>query len=157
MFKNKAFLAALTALVIVGLTACGGGSSSGGGSGGPAPTAFAGRYEGGFSVTIQGITQSTALIITVGPMGLVTIYLPNVTPSACVANTQPNSPYLAGNRIGFSGSGSCFDPNLGTCQVSIKGQIVFSAGNAVGDGTFHFVCPAGTFDGTLGIGAKKVS
>lgn len=143
---------------VLGLTACGGGSSSGGAQGGPAPTAFAGTYEGQMTFSAQGFTEATAAVIVVDPMGRVTLDLPNEDPAECIVDPTPTSPFLAGDRINFSESGTCFDPELGgTCELSIEGQVLFSTTNAVGDGTFQIMCPVGNLNGTLGIGATKVS
>lgn len=144
-------------LSVAALTACGGGSSSGGSQGGPAPTAFAGRYEGAFSVSFQGQTDSTPAVITVDSMGLVNIELPGAAEAACVIDPTPGTPFLVGNRIAFDVTGTCFEPSLGgTCDVRMAGEVVFSTTSAVGNGPFNVKCPAGNFDVTWGIGANKV-
>lgn len=146
-------------LSILGLTACGGGSSSSGATqGGPAPTAFAGTYNGQFSVNAQGFTESTRVIIAVSDMGRVALDFPDTQPAACVTEPSPTTPFLAGDRIGIVVRGSCFSPELGgTCEVELEGEIVFSRTDAVGNGPFRLRCPNGNFDITWGIGATKIS
>lgn len=140
------------------LTACGGGSSSSGASqAGPAPTQFAGTYQGEFVENIAGVGQATTpVVITVTSNGRVILNTGN-NPATCIAQSA-GTPFLEGNRIRLSLSGSCFIPGVGTCQVSLQGEIVFSATNAVGSGTEQISCPGfGTFNGTWGLGATRVS
>lgn len=145
---------------ILGLTACGGGSSSGASQGGPAPTAFAGTYQGQFTETLSAGGQSAS---GSGPVELVVrndgrLFINTGDETLSCVGESAGTPFLAGNRIDLSLSGSCFVPGVGTCDVFLNGEIVFSATNAVGDGTERLVCPNfGTINGTWGIGAQKVS
>lgn len=140
----------------LGVVACGGGSSSGGGTqGGPAPTAFAGKYQGAFTATVQGQTGAVPIIVTVAPNGLVNFYAP--TTAQCVIDGADGTPFLAGNRVAISVSGRCFLPNLGTCHVSLHLELTFSTINVVGQGNETLSCPAGSATAQLGLGAKKVS
>lgn len=141
--------------VLLVLTACGGGSSSSGASqGGPAPTAFAGTYQGQFTARAQGVSVTENVVITVTPNGRV--ILDTESEAACVGEPD-GTPFLVGDRVRFSGSGSCFIAGVGTCNVVVEGEIRFSATNAIGQGTERIDCPGITVVPSWGIGATKVS
>lgn len=147
-------------LSVIGLTACGGGSSSGASQGSPAPTAFAGTYQGQFTETLQAGGQSPS---NSGPVEVVVrndgrVFINTGDNAASCIGESAGTPFLAGNRIDLSLEGSCFVPGVGTCDVILNGEIVFSQTNAVGEGTERLVCPnIGTVNGTWGIGVNKVS
>ena len=142
--------------MMVGLTACGGGSSSGASQAGPAPSAFAGTYNGQMTFSAQGVSGTEPIAITVSRVGKVTIITPPSS-GACIRDASPGTPYLAGSRINIGGSGSCYLPGLGTCDVSLQGQLRFSSSNAVGGGDMDIVCPGKPrLTITFGIGATKV-
>lgn len=142
-------------LAILALAACGGGSSSGGGSqGGPAPTAFAGTYQGQFTVTAPGVSDTRGVVITVAANGRVDIETEGA--ADCVGEAS-GTPFLVGNRLVISNSGSCFLPGIGTCEVLVQGELQFSVTTAIGDGTGRLTCPGDAVNVNWGIGATKVS
>ena len=129
------------------LVGCGGGSSSSG-VGSPAPTPYAGIYDGVLNLTAQGlggsVTDSVPYRVLVGVDGQVTASSPGFSGTA-TCDDDGKRYYLTSNILEYSEGGNCYEPNLGNCSVEAPTRYVFHAAAASVSGSAKFFCQSGNF------------
>jgi hypothetical protein len=143
------------------LSACGGGgsSSSGGGSNGtPGPTQFAGTYKGNLLTTLtlngESVSGTNPVTLRIAEDGRVTMDSGQAEGAACVATPPPV--FINDSVIPFNGSGTCFVPGIGACDVKFKGSIQMSSVSGVGSAVGTVKCGFGTAGLTYDIGVNKI-
>jgi hypothetical protein len=143
--KKTAYLLLLTLSTIL-LFGCGGGSSSSG-VGSPAPTPYAGVYNGVVNVSAQGsagsVTDSLNFRIVVGVDGEVTGYVPGSSGSGSCEDSGKRY-YLNDNILADSGTINCYFPSTGSCSVQFSERVVFNIAAGSLSGSYKLFCPAET-------------
>ena len=147
-------------LSVLVLSACGGGSSSSGGgvaNGTPGPTKYAGTYRGSMVVSVffegQTEAQTQGIMMKIANDGQVTI---DSGPANGVVCVTPPPTYINGSVIPVNGSGRCFTPGLGVCDINFKGSIQMSGISGIGKAEGKMKCGFGTVKFGYDIGVTRV-
>lgn len=146
------FIGVLALLV----AACGGGGSSSGSGGGPAPTKFAGQYQGTTLVSVSDgfdtVSQRIGTTMEIRENSRVFVTM-DVDTSGVVCPAETPS-YIVGNKIHIRNSAECSSPQ-GVCKISLKGSITVDHTSAIGVITGNVSCPQGKADIRYDIGLRK--
>jgi hypothetical protein len=135
------------------VAACNGTNGTSGSGGGGGASEYAGTYQGSMLITAtdgnQTFSLTVPMMIQVSDTGQIAGLVPQLQPTTqCTGVAVPQ---LQGNSFSSSGTTSCTDPNLGTCNVpyAYSGNIV--GGSLSSNFSATYSCTAGTYtaNGTL--------
>jgi hypothetical protein len=156
--KKTAYFLLLTLSASL-LFGCGGGSSSSG-VGSPAPTPYAGIYDGVLNLTAQGIggsvSDSVPYRVVVGVDGQVTESLPGFS-GTTTCDDDGKKYYMTNNILEYSETVNCYDPNLGSCSVEGSTRYVFNTIATSISGSAKFFCQSGNFTAQISAYLPKTS